>query len=158
NINSCATSLQGQDSDNNPRTGVCSGETRAGVEDNGFELEAFTRPLPDLSVNGGVTMSNAKYRNNLVGADGEALTNALFQLPGRQISNAPKWTVTGSAAWTPRIGSGGLRGLLYADFRYMSDFNTGSDLDVEKQQKAFTVVNARAGVHGPNDSWAIEIW
>jgi outer membrane receptor protein involved in Fe transport len=158
NINSCATSLQGGDTDNNPRTGVCQGGTRAGVEDNGFELEAFTRPLRDLSVNGGVTYSNAKYRDNLVGANGEPLTNALFQLPGRQISNAPKWTVTGSAAWTPRIGSGGLRGLLYADFRYMSGFNTGSDLDIEKQQKAFTVVNARAGIHGPEDSWGIEIW
>ena len=42
-------------------------------------------------------MPNTKYRDNLVGADGKPLTNALFQLPGRQISNAPKWTVTGSA-------------------------------------------------------------
>jgi hypothetical protein len=40
----------------------------------------------------------------------------------------------------------------------MSGFNTGSDLDIEKQQKAFTVVNARAGIHGPEDSWGIEIW
>jgi len=158
NINSCSTSLQGQDTDNNPRTGVCNGETRAGVRDQGFEVEAFTRPLPDLSINSGVTMSDARYRTNLVSVNGQPITNALFQLPGRRISNAPKWTVTGSAAWTPRIGSGGLRGLLYADFRYMSGFNTGSDLDIEKLQRAFTTVNARAGVHGPNDSWAIEIW
>jgi hypothetical protein len=66
--------------------------------------------------------------------------------------------MTGSVAWTPAIGSGGLRGLLYADARHMSGFNTGSDLDIEKMQKAFTVVNARAGIHGPDDAWGLEIW
>jgi outer membrane receptor protein involved in Fe transport len=158
NINSCANSLGGADKDNNPTTGACSGDKRAGVEDNGFELEAFTRPLRNLAINGGVTLSNAKYRDNLVGVDGRPLTNALFQLPGRRVSGAPKWTITGSAAWTPPIGTSGLRGLLYADFRHMSTFNTGSDLDLEKVQKAFTVVNARAGVHGSGDAWGIEIW
>jgi hypothetical protein len=34
-------------------------------------------------------------------------------------------------AWTPPIGGSGLRGLVYADARYMSSFNTGSDLDIE---------------------------
>ena len=41
-----------------------------------------------------LTYADTKYRDNLVGADGRALTNALFQLPGRRVSNAPAWTVT----------------------------------------------------------------
>ena len=61
------------------------------------------RPLPDVAWNAGVTMADTKYRKNLVGANGQALNNALFQLPGRRISNAPLWTVTGSVAWTPRL-------------------------------------------------------
>jgi outer membrane receptor protein involved in Fe transport len=158
NINSCSDNLGGADKDNDPTTGACTGKTRAGVKNTGFELEAFTRPIRNVAINGGVTMANTKYRDNLVGADGKPLSNALWQLPGRQISNAPKWTVTGSVAWTPPIGSGGLHGLLYADARYMSQFNTGSDLDIEKTQNAFTVVNARAGIRGPDDAWAIEIW
>ena len=40
----------------------------------------------------------------------------------------------------------------------MSKFNTGSDLDIEKTQKGFTVFNGRVGVHGPDDAWAIELW
>jgi outer membrane receptor protein involved in Fe transport len=103
-------------------------------------------------------MADTKYRNNLVGAKGTPLTNALFQLPGRQISNSPKWTATTSFAWTPPIGGSGLRGLVYADARYMSSFNTGSDLDIEKTQKAFTVFNGRVGIHGPDDAWALELW
>jgi outer membrane receptor protein involved in Fe transport len=158
NINSCKDDLNGADTDNNPATGACTGDTRAGVRDVGFELEAFTHPMPDLAVNAGVTMANVKYRDNLVGADGKPLTNALFQLPGRQISNAPKWTLTGSAAWTPPIGSGGIHGLMYADVRYMSKFDTGSDLDIEKTQDAFAVVNARVGIEGPDGRWGVELW
>jgi iron complex outermembrane recepter protein len=158
NINSCSADLSGGDADNDPRSGACSGDTRAGVEDTGFELEAFTRPLRDLAVNGGVTYANVRYRDNLVGADGKPLSNALFQLPGRQISNAPEWTLTGSVAWTPPIGGGGLHGLVYADVRYMSQFNTGSDLDIEKTQDSFAVVNGRIGIEGPDDRWGLEFW
>jgi len=111
----------------------------------------------DVQWNAGLVMADTKYRNNLVGADGRPLTNALFQLPGRRISNAPLWTATTSLAWTPLL-TPGLRGLFYVDARYMSEFNTGSDLDIEKTQKAFTVVNGRIGVHAPDDSWALEFW
>jgi outer membrane receptor protein involved in Fe transport len=128
------------------------------VRSQGFELEAFTRPLTDLSWNSGVTLADTRYRTNLIGANGQALNNALFQLPGRRISNAPLWTITSSLAWTPPLGSSGLRGLFYIDGRYMSSFNTGSDLSIEKTQNAFTLFNGRVGVHGPDDAWAIELW
>jgi len=112
----------------------------------------------DLQWNAGLVMADTRYRDNLVGAGGKPLTNALFQLPGRAISNAPKWTATTSFAWTPPIGGSGLHGLLYADARYMSSFNTGSDLDIEKMQKAFTLVNARIGIEGSDGSWGLELW
>lgn len=158
NINSCKTSLDGLDSDNSPVTGACTGGTRAGVKSQGFEIEAFTRPMRYLDLNAGITYADTQYRHNLVGADGRALTNALFQLPGRRLSNSNLWTLTGAAAWTPPIGGTGLSGLVYADARYMSSFNTGSDLDIEKMQHPFTVVNGRVGIRGPNNSWSIELW
>jgi iron complex outermembrane receptor protein len=158
NINSCSKSLNGADTDNDPATGACDGKLRSGVVSQGFELEAFTRPIRNVQWNAGLVMADTKYRHNLVGADGVPLTNALFQLPGRQISNAPKWTATTSLAWTPPIGGSGMRGLIYADARYMSKFNTGSDLDIEKTQKAFTLFNARVGIHGPDDAWGVEFW
>ena len=157
NVNSCSEDLGGADADNSALTGACGGHTRAGVKSYGFELEAFTRPLPDLQINGGLVMANTKYRNNLVGADGRALTNALFQLPGRRISNSSEWTGTASIAWTPPIG-GGMRALFYLDGRLTTAYNTGSDLDIEKRQGGFSVFNGRVGIHGPGDGWAIEFW
>ena len=40
----------------------------------------------------------------------------------------------------------------------MSGFNTGSDLDLEKFQDSFMVVNARVGIRGRNNSWSLEFW
>ena len=157
-INGCSDDLGGADRDTSSRTGACTGDVIGGVRSQGFELEAFARPMPDLAINGGLTMADVKYRNDLVGSGGRPLNDYLFQLPGRRVSGAPKWTATGSIAWTPRITDGGIRGLVYLDARYQSRYNTGSDLDIEKTQGAYTVVNGRIGIHGADNAWAIEVW
>ena len=72
-INSCSDDLGGADTDTNSRTGACTGKVRGGVRSQGFELEAFTRPMRDLAINGGLTMADVKYRHNLVGASGRPL-------------------------------------------------------------------------------------
>ncbi len=158
NINACKDDLGGADTDNNPATGACADGLKAGVRSQGVEVEAFTRPMRYLDLNLGVTYADTQYRHSLVGADGRPLTNALFQLPGRRVSNSNLWTVTGAVAWTPPIGGTGLSALVYADARHMSGFNTGSDLDIEKVQDAFTVVNGRIGVRGRDNAWSIEFW
>ena len=158
NINSCSDDLGGADTDNNPRTGACTGDTRAGVEHAASSSRRSRGRCATSRSTPASPTPNVRYRDNLVGADGKPLSNALWQLPGRQISNAPKWTITGSVAWTPPIGGSGMHALIYADARYMSKFNTGSDLDIEKMQNAFTVVNGRVGVEGPDDRWGIEVW
>ena len=158
NINSCSSDLGGADTDNSSAPVACGGHKRAGVTSKGVEVETFFRPIPEVNGSLGVTYADTKYRHNLIGTDGNALIPALFQLPGRQISNAPKWTLTGSLGWTPPIGSSGMHALFYVDARHTSSYNTGSDLDIEKMQKAFTTVNARAGIRGPDEAWSLEVW
>jgi iron complex outermembrane recepter protein len=157
NINSCSTSLNGADTDNDPTTGACTGKTRGGVVSQGVEVETFMRPMRSLGIDLGATLADTRYRHNLVGANGKPLTNALFQLPGREISNASKYTVTGSISYTPAIGDG-LSALFYVDGRWQSRFNTGSDLDIEKTQPAYFVMNARIGIRGRGDRWGLEVW
>ena len=52
----------------------------------------------------------------------------------------------------------GLVGRFNIGAKYMSDYNTGSDLDVEKAQDAFTVVNARLGFGRDDNRWMVELW
>ena len=111
NINSCSEDLGGADTDNRSAHRCLHRRHRAGVKEPVSRSRRSPVRCAISSINAGVTYSNAKYRDNLVGAGGKPLSNALFQLPGRQISNAPKWTMTGSAAWTPPIGGGGMHAL-----------------------------------------------
>jgi outer membrane receptor protein involved in Fe transport len=157
-VNSCSDDLGGTDTDNSSLTGACTGKLKSGVRSRGVELEFFTRPMRDVTLNVGGIYANTRYRKNLVGAGGDPTSAELFQLPGRRLSNSSAFTITASSSWTPRIGTSGLSGLLYVDARHSSEFNTGSDLDREKIQKPYTVVNGRIGIRGPDQAWAVELW
>ena len=158
NVNACANDLGGADTDNNPATGACTGKLKPGVISTGLETEVFTRPARDVTFNLGATYVVTKYARNLVGEFGRPLSNILFQLPDRQLSNSDEFTGTVSAGWTPAIGDSGLRALFYVDARHMSQFNTGSDLNREKIQRGFNTVNGRVGIRGPRDMWSVELW
>jgi len=159
NIGSCDQSLNGGDTDNSAATGRCTGDVKYGVRSQGVEVEAGIFPAPNFAVSLGYTFADTRYRNNLVGsAAGEALDPALFLLSGSQVSNAPRNVVTGSTTWTPNIGGSGITGLVYVDGRMTSDYNTGSDLFIEKKQDGFFLLNARVGLRGRDQAWAIELW
>jgi len=141
-------------------TGACApGDVTYGVRSQGLEIEAAIRPRRDMSLNLGLTIANTHYRDNLVGNDsGAPLDPALRELPGQRLSNAPHIVFTGAYSWTPRLGNSGLTGLLYADARVTSEYNSGSDLFPQKLQDSYAVINARLGVRGPNQRWSIEVW
>jgi outer membrane receptor protein involved in Fe transport len=159
NVSSCSSSLNGADRDSSATTGACTDDVKYGVLSQGFELELGFYPARNFAVSAGYTFADTRYGNNLVGSDtGEALDPALFKLSGKQLSNAPRHVVTSSASWTPELGSTGLTGLVYVDGRMTSDYNTGSDLFAEKRQDGFFLLNARVGIRGPEQQWALEVW
>ena len=140
-------------------TAPCPADQRGyGVVSRGFELEALVSPAKDLNITGGVTHADARYNDRLTGRNGALLPPTLFQLPGAPLSNAPAWVATASLAWTPSIAGTALSSLFYIDMRSSSEINTGSDLDREKLQPAFTLVNARIGLYGPGKRWGLELW
>ena len=160
NINGCEADLGTTDQDLSGATGACPvDEVIPGVVSTGVEVEAAVYPRRDLQLTAGVTYANTRYRDDLVGQDtGTPLDPALFLLPGDNLSNAPELSVTGSVTWTPRIGNSGISGLVYVDGRLTSGYNTGSDLFPEKEQESFALFNARLGIRGPEQRWAVEIW
>ena len=153
NINGCDGSLSaGRTCD--------SGDVGPGLISQGVELELAASPVRNVRLAGGLTYARAKFANRLVGSgDGSVpLDPALFLLPGSINSQAPEIVTTVSASWTPEIGSTGLSALFYIDGRMTSDFNTGSDLFPEKRQDGYAVFNARVGIRGPQQRWAVEFW
>ena len=125
----------------------------------GVEVEAQIRPTRNLTATLGFTYADTRYRNNLVGnSSGAPLDPALRLLPGQPLSNAPRYVVTSSIAWTPPIGDTGWSALFYVDARVTSDYNTGSDLFPQKLQDSYALVNARIGIRGPGQHWSLELW
>jgi outer membrane receptor protein involved in Fe transport len=150
----------GADSDTSAATGSCAVEdVTYGVRTQGFELEAQMVPAPDFRVAAGLTYASTKYRDDIIGnKTGAPLDPALRKLPGDNLSNAPEIVATGSVTWTPEIGNSGLSGLVYIDGRMTGDYNTGSDLFPQKEQDGYALFNARVGIRGPEERWALELW
>ncbi|HEY7809407.1 MAG TPA: TonB-dependent receptor [Allosphingosinicella sp.] len=171
-VNGCGTDLNGGDRDQSKfpgtanfnaaagTTGACAADDVGyGVRSTGIEIESSFRVMRDLMINAGFTYADTKYRNNLVGnQSGAPLDQALRKLPGNNLSNAPQAVATASVTWTPDIGSSGLSGLFYIDSRLTSDYNTGSDLFPQKAQTSYALFNARVGIRGPGERWALELW
>ncbi|RVT43745.1 TonB-dependent receptor [Sphingobium algorifonticola] len=159
NINGCDAALTtGSTAAGGGR--CASDDVAPGLISQGVELEMSASPVRNVRVTGGLTYTRAKFANRLVGSsNGQVpLDPALFLLPGNTNSNAPELVTTGSFAWTPDIGTGGLSALFYIDGRLTSDYNTGSDLFPEKEQDGFAIFNARVGIRGPDQKWAVEFW
>jgi iron complex outermembrane recepter protein len=165
NVNSCRNDLAGADRDILPSnaaaalTGACPADRLGpGLITKGLELEASIFPARFFSVNLGLTYAKTEYQDDLVGFRGRAFAPTSFQLPEQQLSNAPKYVVTGGLAYSPDLGSSGLSGLAYIDFRYQGDVNTGSDLDPEKVQDGYVLFNGRLGLYGKDKRWGVEIF
>ena len=159
NIQACRDSLGGADADGSATTGACAANRlKPGVTSKGFEIEAFLKPARYFSVNMGLTYVKTEYAKDLVGTAGRPLSPVLFQLPGNAVSNAPEYVVTAGLSWAPPIGDSGMTALFYLDSRLQSDTNTGSDLDLEKVQDSYVVMNGRIGLYGPDKRWGVELW
>lgn len=159
NVVGCRTSLGTTDSDAIAGNSACADPT-AGVLSKGVEIEGSLRPAQDVTLAAGFTYADTRYRKDIAGSPdaltgNNSLPTVLFLLPGSRLSNAPAYTATGSVSWTPRL-TDRLRALIYADARWQSRFNTGSDLLPEKEQAAFATINARIGL--TSGRWTVELW
>ncbi|GAA0868611.1 TonB-dependent receptor [Brevundimonas basaltis] len=115
-------------------------------------------PVEGLSFQGGVTWTDAKY-GNFTAADLAAPGNfpQLSLLPGARASFAPEWSSTLAINFDRNIGDDVRIGFSLAG-KYMSDYNTGSDLLPAKQQDAYTTLNGRFLVGSADERWTAEFW
>ena len=121
-------------------------------ESKGFELDmAYATPIVGLDINAGYAYVDSEY---VTVNTGDPLVDAI---EGQNFSLSPEHFFTSQVSYErPMFDRYVLR--ISGDARYVSDYNTGSDLDPEKQQDAFTLFNARAGFGREDGSWSVEVW
>lgn len=115
-------------------------------------------PMDGLTLQGGVTYTKTEY-GEFTAAD---LSNPgnfpqLSLLPDATASFAPEWSATASINYDRDLGNN-LRGGFSLAAKYMSDYNTGSDLLPWKQQDAFTTLNGRISIGAADERWTLELW
>lgn len=101
-------------------------------------------------VQGGLTYADTQY------GDDPLPDTDLVLLPGSRPSFAPEWSATASVGYEWDLGS--LKAGAHVGAKYMSEYNTGSDLDPQKAQGAYTLGNARFTIGSQNDRWSVELW
>jgi outer membrane receptor protein involved in Fe transport len=114
-------------------------------------------PVEDLTIQGGVTYADTKIGDFTAADVLPGRFQGLSLLPGNTLSFAPEWSASASVAYEPSLG-GNLKGIFNLSAKYMSDYNTGSDLVPFKEQAGYTLLNGRIGVGAANDLWRIELW
>lgn len=126
-----------------------------GAESKGAELELLYLPdaIDGLTLQGGVTHAETTY--NEFAPTG---TPDVDRLSGRNFSLSPEWYVTGAASIRRPIPGTQLEWLAHVDGRWVSEQNTGSDLDPEKLQESYWLVNGRLGIGSQDERWALEVW
>lgn len=121
------------------------------------DLMWFT-PIEGLTVSSGLTYTDAAYgRFTAADLTSSARFPQLSLLPGARPSFAPEWSASGSINFDRSIGNG-LRAGFALSAKYMTEYNTGSDLIPFKMQDAFTVVNGRVSIGSESELWTLDVW
>ncbi len=103
----------------------------------------------------GVMYNDARYADDVQRSDGLPAGN----LSDARLTHAPEWSLTGTLNWEmPLEAWSGWGAFAFLDFRWTDAHNTGSDLDPEKHQPSFAVVNGRVGLLSDDNRWSVELW
>jgi outer membrane receptor protein involved in Fe transport len=122
------------------------------VQSSGLEVDfLYFTPIDGLDIQGGAAFVDATYEEVNTG---DPLVDAVA---GKPISLSPEFYFNGAITYERPITED-LLARFHLDGRWVSDYNTGSDLDPEKEQDAFGLLNARIGLGASDLSWALELW
>jgi outer membrane receptor protein involved in Fe transport len=129
------------------------------VESKGAEFDTiWVTPLSGLSLSGGVTYAFTNI-TDFGGSLPLFAPNAAASLRrlNNRLSFAPLWSGVVAATYTVALSSS-LEFRANVNEKYSSSYNTGSNLDPQKLQGAYGLLNARLGLGRPDGKWTAEIW
>ncbi|MFT5767679.1 MAG: iron complex outermembrane receptor protein [Halioglobus sp.] len=122
----------------------------AKVKSTGVELAVSWLPLPQLTIDGGVTWSDTEFDEH------PEVNNMGEPLEGMRLPFSPEWAATGAISYEMPIGRFTGFGVINAS--YMGDHNIDTNLDDEANVDSYTVVNARLGLTTDDEKWQLTLW
>lgn len=143
-------------------------ESVESVESMGMEFDLQARLTESLDLLFGWAYVNTEYGDNLTDVSnklanergfrtGTSMLPEISSLSTRTLTNAPRTVITGSLTWRQQVATD-MEMFFNATARWQDDINTGSDLDPEKDEPDYMLVNARVGLGQSEGTWSIEAW
>ena len=124
------------------------------VHSKGVDADFVYLGVQHLTVQGGVTYADTRYTH----ADYPALLESGFAgASGSHMSLAPLWSASGSATYTQAL-TAGYEARFNLGLKYSSSYNTGSNEEAAKVQKAYTLTNGRIVFEPTSRLWSVELW
>ncbi|WP_430416396.1 TonB-dependent receptor [Parasphingorhabdus sp.] len=144
----------------------------------GVEMEMVARPSDNLTINGGLTYTDARYPENCAGTQTSA---NVLSLCGNSLTNAPSWVGILGATYDRDIGSS-MKFFVNGQIRMESDRRTSTQATAVPSaaqiaaagsvqaavdaaplvpfdvQDGNIKINMRAGIGEIDDAWGIEAW
>ncbi|MEL6528983.1 MAG: TonB-dependent receptor [Pseudomonadota bacterium] len=128
----------------------------------GFELESVIRPDSNLTINAGLTYTNARYPGNCAGTQTSINVTSLC---GNSLTNAPELVAIMGFNYDRDL-SDSLRGFLSGQVRTESDRRTSTQAVLLATQTPLpfdvqdgnTKINLRAGIGAIDELWTLEVW
>ncbi|NWG45443.1 MAG: TonB-dependent receptor [Alphaproteobacteria bacterium] len=119
------------------------------VFSSGVELEVSARPFAGTSLDAGVTYADAKFGDDM----------GLAGRDDRQLSRAPKWSITGGVTQLfPILPNAGLVGVAHLSGKWTSSQNLSGGRNPFSEQESYALFNATLGVRDADGGWSVELW
>ncbi len=119
----------------------------------GFEFETVFAPISGLTLTSSTTFAHARY-----GHDVATIAGDIVPLAGKALTQAPRWTFNLGGNYETPLESLGVTGFVGVNANYRSHYNTGSDLNPNKDQPAFWLASGHIGIRSASDAWELELW
>ncbi|MEL7188958.1 MAG: TonB-dependent receptor [Pseudomonadota bacterium] len=128
----------------------------------GVELETVIRPTDGLTVNAGLTYTNARYPDD---CNGDDMTINVTSLCGNTLTNAPDIVGIMGFNYEQDLGDS-MRWFMAGQARMESDRRTSTQAVVLATQAPLpfdvqdgnTKINLRAGIGSIDETWTLEVW
>ena len=140
------------------------------VTSRGADVDMVWFPLQGLTLQAGITYADTRYADEDAAVLGAKCASIVYGavatagtpagcslLPGSRLSLAPLYSSSASVTYEHSV-AGDLMARFNVSAKGQSTYNTGSDLNPVKVQKAFTVVNARVSLGPSSEAWSVELW
>jgi outer membrane receptor protein involved in Fe transport len=127
------------------------------VVSKGIDTDFVWFPVKGLSFQGGLTVADTRYDLNATQLAAFKATTGFLGTAHSQLSLAPLYSASASGTYKVNLNSDYFM-RFNVGMKFSSAYNTGSDLDPGKAQKAYSLWNARVVLAPQGEHWALELW